>query len=95
MRVEIVDGSKVFSDIYRDEQDRTWNALQRSDGSVSVYATSPYVPGLHQVAWDSLDKQPMDAQAQEVVSKALALRDELAQRLNHVYDLIAAFDGAR
>lgn len=87
MKKEIVDGSKVFSDIYTDEQDRTWHICCRDGGSVSLFATHPSISSGHYVVWDSLDKQPPDEAAQFVIIELL----DMAEGINLLLESLRRF----
>ena len=78
MKIEKCDGSTIYSDLFVDEEGRTWNFLIREGGSVSVYATAPWIPG-HGVAWDSLDGKGLNPLAVEVVKQLTSLEAGLAQ----------------
>ena len=75
MNIEIVDGSKVYSNILAEPtvEGASWNALIRSDNSVSLYLTTPRLYG-HAVLFDSLDSQPPNETALRVLNELLELR---------------------
>ncbi len=73
MKIEQVDGSQVFSELWTDEEGRTWNFLIRSDGSVSLYYTVPDYFG-HLVVWDSAWNERPSQMAQVALMKLAELR---------------------
>lgn len=70
---EIVDGVTVYSDLYKDGE-WTWNLLIRVGGSISLYATKPGL-GAHAVVYDTLDNQPPNEMAVQVMTRLATMAE--------------------
>lgn len=97
MNVEKVDGSTVFTELFKEEeqgQERVWNFLIRSDGSISLYFTVEPHYG-HNVVWDSADNEPMGSYATKKLHKLVALQTELLAVATGIAHLGAKTTGLR
>jgi len=70
MRVEYVEGSICYSDLL-EEDARKWSMLERADGSLSLYYTTPEMASGVCVVWDSLDGKPVAAEWSPVILERL------------------------
>lgn len=90
MKVEKVDGSTVYSELYSEYKngyDHTWNFLIRRDGSVSIYYTLTMEHG-HHVVYDSLDGLPMGNWAREFCTKVILNHLSLGAGIQRLAELI-------
>jgi hypothetical protein len=81
---EYVEAGELIStttDLYTDENGRTWHIMRRAGGGVCLYNTLPDV-GVHFVMWDSYDNQPPSARTREILWELEQMQEAINTLLN-------------